>query len=302
MIRSPRLRWFVAGAALVSFAVVRSDAQFGFGGVVLDPTQSAHAVTQIANEGKSLANQATQIAQGSEANMTLGQQLATNVQLAATATKDYMQAVTLYNTVYANLRYFNSKAIWQTVQNQLTLANFANKYGETAGLQAALGGSPSTSGAAWRTLNTLLAATSTGFWQNEIVGSSNRLATLARIEAIDGVATHCLAAVGTYNAARTANVGAVTSLQDTEADDSNGTNTEIEQLNLINAANAQSMNERQGQGQLQACMAEQAAIGNLQQRTAATQDLNTWAFVQEQRAYSSAMPSGGSRTWTTYLP
>ena len=286
--------------ALLVFAARPSYAQFG--GIVLDPTQSAHAGIQIVNEGKSLANQTQQIAQGSEANMTLAQQLSTDVQLAATAVKNYLQAVQTYTTISNNLKYFNTKSIWRTLENQLTLASFANRFGETAGLEQALGGNPSTAGSAWSTLNTALSATSSSFWSGQVVGQSNRLATLTRMEAMDGVSTHCLTAVGTYNQGRKASVPAITSLQSDEGDNSDDTNSEVEQLNLVNAQNAQSMNESQAQGQLHACMAEQAAIGNMEKRNAAAEDLNTWAFVQQQRSMNSAMPTGSSNTWTTYLP
>jgi hypothetical protein len=42
-----------------------AHAQFG-SGIVLDPTQSAHAIVQIGNEEKSIANEAEQIAQGQQ--------------------------------------------------------------------------------------------------------------------------------------------------------------------------------------------------------------------------------------------
>ncbi|MGI4827169.1 MAG: hypothetical protein ACRYFU_03115 [Janthinobacterium lividum] len=296
-------RHLIVALGLIAFlALATKPSHAQFGGIVLDPTQSAHAGIQIVNEGKSLANQATRIAQGSEENMTLAQQLSTDVQLAATAVKNYMQGVQTYTTISNNLKHFSSKSIWRTLENQLTLASFANRFGETAGLEQALGGNPSTAGSVWNTLNTALSATSSSFWSGQIVGQSNRLATLTRMEAMDGVSTHCLAAVGTYNQGRQAGVTAITSLQDDEGDDSDDTNSEVEQLNLVNGQNAQSMNETQAQGQLHACLAEQAAIGNMAQRNAAAEDLNTWAFVQQQQSMNNAMPAGSSNTWTTYLP
>ena len=51
---------------LVLFAgATAAQAQFG-SGVVFDPTQSAHALTQIENEGRSLQNEATQIENGTK--------------------------------------------------------------------------------------------------------------------------------------------------------------------------------------------------------------------------------------------
>jgi hypothetical protein len=56
------------------------------------------------------------------------------------------------------------------------------------------------------------------------------------------------------------------------------------------------------QGMLHACLAQQMAVSNMQQRNAAANDLNTWGFVQQQRQMNNANPTGGSSTWTTYLP
>jgi hypothetical protein len=284
---------------VLSFAMP-SHAQFG--GLVLDPTQSAHATTQIINEAKSLSNQATRIAQGSEANMTLGQQLSTDLQLAATALKNYETAMNTYNSIYNNLKYFNAKSLWQTLRNQLTLTAIGNRYGETYGLEMALGGNPQTAGSAWTAMNTALSATSSSFLSGQIVGASNRLATLARVEAMDGVSTQCLAAAASYNAGRLNNQAAEQALQTSQFDVSDSTNSELEQIDMLNVGSSQQMNETQSQGSLQACMAAQAAVGNMEKRNAAAEDINNWSFVQQQRSMADAMPAGSSQTWTTYLP
>ncbi len=97
-----------------------------FGGVFTDPVQSGHALQQIA--------------QNIQNSATWQQQLANTIQLLATADKDYQQAVTAYNTISNNLKNFSSKSLWKTIQSQLTMASFANQYGETTGLQSAMSG------------------------------------------------------------------------------------------------------------------------------------------------------------------
>ena len=58
-----------------------AHAQFG-SGIVFDPTQSAHAITQIEHEERSIANQVQQIEHG--------QQIFTNtVKIATTALQTY---------------------------------------------------------------------------------------------------------------------------------------------------------------------------------------------------------------------
>ena len=75
-------------AALQPFA----NAQFG-SGVVFDPTQAGHAVTQIENEQRSIANEVRQIEQG--------QQIFTNtVKIATTALQAYNVAKQQYELTH----------------------------------------------------------------------------------------------------------------------------------------------------------------------------------------------------------
>jgi hypothetical protein len=288
----------LAGGLVAFVSAMPAHAQFG--GIVLDPTQSAHAVQQIYNEDKSLLNQAEDIAQGSQRNLTLIQQLTQDVQIAATALKTYQQSVTTYNTIFNNLKYFNSKQIWQSVENQLTLTNVANKYGETAGLQSQLNGTSQNASLVWKIMNLAISGTSSSFWGSEVVGNSQRLSTLARIEAADAAASQCLTATGAYQAARANNLSANTSLDTSIYDTSDLTNSEVEQLNLINMSNAQNAEEAHAQGQLHACMAAQAAVSNMDQRNQASLAINDASFKMTQQANNGTYLGNGSQTWTTY--
>ena len=98
------------------------------------------------------------------------------------------------------------------------------------------------------------------------------------------------------------NASANSALTQQQLDTSTNTNSEVEQLNLLNAAEAQKMTEMQTQGVLQACEASQLTIANMQQRNAAAQDINTAAFVQQQQTTNPKDAAGGSDNWTTFLP
>jgi hypothetical protein len=260
-----------------------------FGGVFTDPVQSGHALQQIAQNVQNSA--------------TWQQQLANTIQLLATADKDYQQAITTYNTIANNLKNFSSKSIWQTIQSQLTMASFANQYGETTGLQSAMSGqAPGTGSMVWKLMNLGLNSTSSSFLSGQIIGSSHALATLTRMEAMDGVSSQCLDSVGSYNGMRTGNTAAIGSLTKSQFDTTSFTSTELEQLNLVNMGNAHHLNETQAQGALHACQAAQAAVQNMAQRTAAADEINNAAFVQQQRATFSSAPANSSQTWDTYLP
>ena len=274
-------------SALLFFAAQPGHAQFG--GVFTDPVQSGHALQQIAQQVKDSA--------------TWQQQLANTIQLLATADKDYQQAITTYNTIYGNLKNFSSKSIWKTIQSQLTMVSFANQYGETTGLQAAMNGqSPGTASMVWKLMNLGLNSTSASFLSSQVIGTSHALATLTRMEAMDGVSSQCLNSVGDYNWQRNNNSLPQGSLTQSEFDTTSFTSTELEQLNLVNMGNAHHLNETQAQGALHACQAAQAAVQNMAQRTAAADEVNNAAFVQQQRATYSSAPANSSGIWQTYLP
>jgi hypothetical protein len=274
-------------SALLVLGALPSQAQFG--GVFTDPVQSGHALQQIAQQVKDSA--------------TWQQQLANTIKLLATADKDYQQAITTYNVINGNLKNFSSKSIWRTIQSQLTMASFANQYGETTGLQAAMNGqAPGTSSMVWKLMNLALNSTSSSFLSGQVLGSSHALATLTRMEAMDGVSSQCLNSVGDYNWQRNNNLQPQGSLTQSQFDATSFTTTELEQLNLVNMGNAHHLNETQAQGALHACQAAQAAVQNMAQRTAAADEINNAAFVQQQRAIFSSAPANSSSTWQTFLP
>jgi hypothetical protein len=122
------------------------------------------------------------------------------------------------------------------------------------------------------------------------------------IEASDAISPDCLTAVGQYRAARTQNATAVSTLAAEELDGSDASNSEVQQLNLLNAAEAQKMAEMQTQGVLQSCVAAQMAAANMERRNAAALDLNTTAFVQQQRTSNNVNAVKEGNTWQTYLP
>ncbi len=154
----------VSGIAALAMAV---PAHAQFGGITFDPTQSAHAIQQIVNEEKGLASQATQISQGSQTNLTLIQQLAKDFKMAQTALNIYQQTVTTYNTIFNNLKYFNSKQIWNTAENALLHSTVQNTYGETAGLQSQLNGESQNASLVWKLMNLAISGTSSSFWSGE---------------------------------------------------------------------------------------------------------------------------------------
>jgi len=209
---------------------------------------------------------------------------------------------TQYTMLKNNIEHFSFKQQWQTTLHALENVNVRNMFGETNGMTAALNSnSPSASSAGWTAATVPVSSDLSTYAATQTPGSP-QLAQLAMIEMSDAVSPDCITAVGQYRSARALNTTANNSLTANQFDTSTRTNSEVQQLNLLNVAEAQKMTEMQAQGTMQACLAAQMAVANMQQRNAAATDLNTAVFVQAQHATHDMSASSESNTWQTYLP
>jgi hypothetical protein len=209
---------------------------------------------------------------------------------------------TQYKMLKNNITHFSIKQQWQTTLHTLENTNVANMFGETAGIRIALNtNSPSTSTTAWKTATVSMNSSASSYLQGQPLGSS-RLSQLAMIETADSISPDCLTAVGQYRSNRTENTTANSSLLSDQFDITDSTNSEVQQLNLLNAAEAQKLSEMQAQGTLHTCLAGQMTVANMERRNAAVEDLNTAVFVQQQRATNDTSAANEGNTWQTYLP
>jgi len=175
-------------------------------------------------------------------------------------------------------------------------------FGETAGMRIALNSnSPTASITAWKRATVPINSNATSYLQGQTLGST-RMSQLAMIETSDAISPDCLTAVGQYRGFRSENATANTSLLSQQFESSDATNSEVQQLNLLNAAEAQKLSEMQSQGALHACLASQMTVANMERRDAAVEDLNTAVLVQQQRATNDTSAASESSTWRTYLP
>ena len=207
-----------------------------------------------------------------------------------------------YSTIKNNLTHFSFKQQWQTTVFALENTNVADLFGETAGMNTALNtNSPSASSTAWKAATITMDGGAPSYLAGQSLGSA-RTSQLALIETSDAVSPDCLTAVGQYRGDRAANATASSSLLSQQFDSSDATNSEVQQLNLLNAAEAQKMAEMQSQGALQACLASQMTVANMERRNAAVEDLNTAVAVQQQRSANDTSAANEGSTWANYLP
>jgi uncharacterized protein involved in propanediol utilization len=207
-----------------------------------------------------------------------------------------------YRMLQNNITHFSAKQQWQTVLHALENVNVANMFGETAGFSIALNSnSPTASSTAWKTATVPMNSNATSYLQGQQLGSA-RISQLAMIETSDSISPDCLTAVGQYRSGRTQSSTANSSLSANQFDNTDSTNSEVQQLNLLNASEGQKMAEMQSQGALQVCLAGQMTVANMERRNAAVEDMNTASFIQQQRSTNDASAANESNTWQTFLP
>ena len=260
-------KWIIGGALALATATP-SFALLGLGDIVFDPTSYASLASQL-----------------------------------STLTKMYTTASSQYTSFKNNVVNFSVKQQWQTALNSMKNVQVRNTYGETNGMTAALDQNSTTAATtAWTNSGEALSSNTSTYLSSESAGNSDKLTQLAIVETSDTVSPDCLNAIGSYRAARAASVSANASLQANQLDGSSATNSEVQQLNLVNASAAQQLNEQQAQGALHACIAQQQMVQNMQQRNAMAHDLNLAANVQAQRIANPTGDVPTTNTYTDYIP
>jgi len=208
-----------------------------------------------------------------------------------------------YNMIKSNVQNFSVKTVWQTELNKIKSVSVPNTYGETNGFSNALNlNSQSAALMAWTNSKIGLAPETNGILSTQTVGNSFEPNPARDDRGVGYRFTRLPQRRGFLPSSPQRfrhSPGEPTTAQ---LDGSSSTNSEVEQLNLLNAAQAQQLNEQQSQGVLHACLAQQMTIQTCNSGTPLPQDLNTWGFVQAQHTLTQPSTWPISGTWTTYLP
>jgi hypothetical protein len=239
-----------------------AHAQFG-SGIVYDPTQSAHAITQIEHEERSISNQVQQIEQG--------QQIFTNtVKIATTALQAYNVAKQQYNLVHQMIlapRMLYSRFLSPT-SDLLLLQQISNTYGNSMGW---LNSANTGKGAAASYQQVSVPNTANvipGYSTASVAGQLQIAAQGATVDINDSVMTNNLQALGTIRANQTsrqtdiANLEAATQTQDTSQQ------TIMATLQRINQALLLQLRTQQDANQINANLALQQIVAQKQQQDA----------------------------------
>ena len=239
-----------------------AHAQFG-SGIVYDPTQSVHAITQIEHEEQSISNQFQQIEQG--------QQIFTNtVKIATTALQAYNVAKQQYNLVHQMIlapRMLYSRFLSPT-SDLLLLQQISNTYGNSMGwLNSANTGKGATASYQQVSVPTT-ANVIPGYSTASVAGQLQIAAQGATVDINDSVMTNNLQALGTIRANQTsrqtdiANLEAATQTQDASQQ------TVMATLQRINQALLLQLRTQQDANQINANLALQQIVAQKQQQDA----------------------------------
>lgn len=239
-----------------------ANAQFG-SGIVFDPTQSGHAITQIEHEERSIANQAQQIEQG--------QQIFTNtVKIATTALQTYntvMQQYQLSRQMILAPRMLYARFLSPT-SDLLLLRQVSNTYGNSMGwLNSANTGNGAT--AAYQqvsvpnTTNTI-----PGYSTASMAGQLQIAAQGATVDLGDSVMSNNLQALGTIRANQAARQADITNLEAATQTQDPSQQTIMAELQRINQALLLQLRTLQDANQINANLALQQIISQKQQQDA----------------------------------
>jgi len=239
-----------------------AHAQFG-SGVVFDPTQAGHAVTQIKNEEASIANEVHQIQQG--------QQIFTNtVKIATTALQAYNVAREQYELTHQMIlapRMLYGRFLSPT-SDLLLLQQISNTYGNSMGWlnSANTGKGASASYQQVSVPNT--ANVIPGYSTASVAGQLQIAAQGASVDISDSVMTNNLQALGTIRANQTARQTDIANLEAATQTQDVSQQTIMATLQRINQALLLQLRTQQDANQINANLALQQIVAQKQQQDA----------------------------------
>jgi hypothetical protein len=286
----------ILAVVLLGFVTVvqpSANAQFG-SGIVFDPTQSAHAITQIEHEEQSIANQAQQIEQG--------QQIFTNTVKIAT------EALQTYNTVHQQYELTRQMVLaprmlyarfLSPTSDLMMLRQISNTYGNSMGwLNSANTGNGAS--AAYQQVsvpntNSIIPGYSTA----SVAGQLQIAAQGATVDLGDSVMTNNLQALGTIRANQAtrqtdiANLEAATQTQDPSQQ------TIMAELQRINQALLLELRTLQDANQINANLALQQMVAQKQQQDAMKSAFRDSAGYENYYNTNITTTSGGAASLLT---
>jgi hypothetical protein len=258
-------------------------AQFG-SGIVYDPTQSVHAVTQIEHEEQSISNQFQQIEQG--------QQIFSNtVKIATTALQAYNVAKQQYQLVHQMI--LAPSMLYQRFLSPTTdlrlLQQISNTYGNSMGW---LNSANTGNGAAASNIIP-------GYGSASVAGQLQIAAQGATVDIGDSVMTNNLQMLGTMRANQAARQTDITNLETATQSQDSTQQTIMATLQRINQALLLQLRTQQDANQMNANLALQQIVAQKQQQDSMKSAFRDSAGYESYYNANVATTSGGAANLLT---
>jgi hypothetical protein len=239
-----------------------AHSQFG-SGIVYDPTQSVHAITQIEHEEQSISNQFQQIEQG--------QQIFSNtVKIATTALQAYNVAKQQYHLVHQMIlapRMLYQRFLSPTTDLRL-LQQISNTYGNSMGW---LNSANTGNGAAASYQQVSVPNTASilpGYGSASYAGQQQIAAQGASVDIGDSVMTNNLQMLGTLRANQASRQTDIANLESSTLSQDASQQTIMATLQRINQALLLQLRTQQDANQINANLALQQIVAQKQQQDA----------------------------------
>src|ERR1700689_4192255 len=270
-----------------------AQAQFG-SGIVFDPTQAGHAVTQIEHEEQSIANEARQIEQG--------QQIFTNtVKIATTALQAYNVAKQQYELTHQMIlapRMLYARFLSPT-SDLMMLQQISNTYGNSMGW---LNSANTGKGAASAYQQVSVPNTNNmipGYGTASMAGQLQIAAQGATVDISDSVMTNNLQALGTIRANQTARQTDIASLEAATQTQDPSQQTIMAELQRINQALLLQLRTLQDANQINANLALQEIVAQKQQQDALKAGFQDTAnYASSYQTHVAPAYNGGAQALT----
>jgi uncharacterized protein YktA (UPF0223 family) len=253
----------VTALAIGLAAALQPAALAQFGGVVFDPTQSVHAVTQIEQQEQSISNQFQQIEQG--------QQIFTNtVKIATTALQTYNTVMQQYQLTHRMI--LAPSMLYQRFLSPATdlrmLQQIQNTYGNSMGW---LNSANTGNGAAAAYQQVSVPSTTSvvpGYTSASVAGQLQIAAQGATVDIGDSVMANNLQMLGTMRANQAARQTDITALETATQSQDASQQTIMATLQRINQALLLQLRTQQDANQMNANLALQQIVAQKQQQDA----------------------------------
>jgi type IV secretion system protein TrbJ len=211
--------------------------------------------------------------------------------------KLYKTAADTYNQILYNAAWFTNKGRWLGIATQVVNSNTRSLFGETGGWNAAVTAGIDIPGV-WNTAS--YGIHPPPFYAGFPLGASSISANIASVNVADGTTQAAMLAIANSRTNQPANDLALSNLEATSQDTSDGANSEVQQLNLLASGSVLANRQQEDANALLTTIAEQQILANKVQRDVLADNLNVMTTADNYTASEPTQWGGSAATIAEY--